>query len=201
MDRSSTLLFTCRVLWNSWTQTFSLPWEHTLLTLLEAAAVWKLLLYGKFTKDRVKTPASPSQRVTAFLSVFTRQFLGPPIIQWLKCVIPIWRWIWQSAASVSKPSLLCEKHMQPFKHCVYFQKTSQLSWTVYLQQSLLPKESFRWYVAEQTALKYSSKSPNCWTPSSALLLACNRMQMEKSDDILWPGNSNSICFNCWMLLL
>lgn len=89
MYRSSTLFFICRVLWNSWTQTFSLSWEHILLTLLEEAAVWKLLLDGKFTKGRVKTPASPSQRVTAFLSVFTRQFLGPAIIQWLKCAISI----------------------------------------------------------------------------------------------------------------
>ena len=37
--------FICKVFWSSRTQTFDLSQELTLLTLLEEAAVWKLLLY------------------------------------------------------------------------------------------------------------------------------------------------------------
>lgn len=40
-------IFICKVFRSNGTETFDLSREITFLTLLEEAAVWKLLLYGK----------------------------------------------------------------------------------------------------------------------------------------------------------
>lgn len=138
--------FICKVFWSSWTQTFDLSQKFTLLTLLEEAAVWKLLLYGKSTKLKAKTRASPFWKVMLSLNVFTREFLGHP-----KGLQSSNGW---NVSSLSEDkfenlqhrfqicSLFVKKHMQPFKHCVYFHKTSQLSWTVYLQWRSAVEEEF-----------------------------------------------------------
>jgi len=73
--RTAHYFFIYKVFWSSWTQNFDLSQELTLLTLLEEAAVWKSLLYGKSTKLKAKTLF---WRVMLSLNVFTREFLGHP---------------------------------------------------------------------------------------------------------------------------